>query len=180
LKIPNKISLFLKTTNLSILEFDWLFTTKELVFIGQKKNNMNPLHCLSFFWLMLVLCYGAPTNINIKDESDETIKLLESKDLAVVKFYSDSCVHCKTTSGSFLEASKKIKESNPNITILEVNTDNNHKLAERDGVQMIPVILFYKKGVKVGEFDTVNIMDPESIARWALQNAQQDNGTVKI
>eukprot|EP00111_Clytia_hemisphaerica_P004776 TCONS_00013736-protein len=107
---------------------------------------MNPLHCLSFFWLMLVLCYGAPTNTNIKDESDETIKLLESKDLAVVKFYSDSCVHCKTTSESFLEASKKIKESNPNITILEVNTDNNHKLAERDGVQMIPAILFYKKG----------------------------------
>ena len=125
-------------------------------------------HCLYFFWLLL-LCNGAP--LGIEDKSETVIKLIEKEKWVVVKFYSDWCHCCKESEEPFTTAAEMIKESNRNITIIKVNTDKAHQLAERDGVKTIPAILFYRNGTKIDKFEG-DVMRSEDIAKWALQNAK--------
>ena len=75
----------------------------------------------------------------------DTFKSIVSKANVIVDFYADWCGPCKSL-GRTIE---QIANSYPTITFLKVDVDQFPQIAQAFGVKSIPVLSFYKDGVKV-------------------------------
>lgn len=76
-----------------------------------------------------------------KDNFEDEV--LDSEDLILVDFYSDSCVPCKRLSPVIAEIEEKYAE---HIKVVKININFDLELAEKYEVQSVPTILFFKNG----------------------------------
>jgi thioredoxin 1 len=77
--------------------------------------------------------------------SSELEDFLSRNDKAVVEFYSERCVACRTVMAILDELSKEY----PDIAILKIDVTKNREIAKKFGVIALPVLIFFKNGVEV-------------------------------
>ena len=70
---------------------------------------------------------------------------IQSGQLSLIDFYSDSCIPCKRLSPLL----SQIESENPDIFIGKVNIAYDRDLAGELEVNSTPTLLFYKDGVQV-------------------------------
>lgn len=96
-------------------------------------NIIKNIKTLSF--LALGLCFSNILSNNIKKQIENCKKPV------VVKFYTDWCGACK----SFKPVFEKVKNKLSNkCEFIEVNVDNNRKLAQEYEIEALPTCVFIK------------------------------------
>lgn len=79
-------------------------------------------------------------------------KVMDFSGLAIVDFYSDTCVPCKRMSPVLAALEKQYSE---NLYIAKVNVAYEKKLTEEYQVKSTPTFLFFKNGEVVERFSGV-------------------------
>jgi len=69
----------------------------------------------------------------------------------IIYYYSDTCPFCIMMKGLWKEICNKYKNEK-NITIISLDRTLMSKLNKNLHIEMVPTIIFYKKGIKKFEF----------------------------
>lgn len=85
------------------------------------------------------------------------LKEMNQTGIKIIDFYAEWCGPCKMMASVFAD----IIQSNPNITIIKVNVDNNQNIAATYGVMSIPTVYIYKDNQEINKF--VGFIDKNSI-----------------
>lgn len=79
------------------------------------------------------------------DENEFEKEVLQAEELVVVNFNADWCGSCHMLEPILEELSKE----NKNVKFVSINVDNNGSLAQKQGIQSIPCVVFFKNGQEV-------------------------------
>lgn len=70
-------------------------------------------------------------------------EVLKSDGIVLADFYSDSCVPCKRLSPVLAEIEEELGDK---IKLVKININFDAELAEKNEVQSVPTIVFFKSG----------------------------------
>lgn len=92
--------------------------------------------------------------------TDATFQEKTSKGKVVVKFFREGCGFCQAAEKTL----KMISPSYPDVTILEMDAEApaSQKMANKEGIQGLPVFVFYKDGKRISKSHS-GITSPEQI-----------------
>jgi thioredoxin 1 len=96
---------------------------------------------------------------------------LSNLDLAAVDFWAEWCAPCRAISPVLEEFEKKV---GGNLKLFKVDIDKNPSLASEYGVESIPTILIFKKGMPVDSL-AVGLTSKREIEE-KLKSAIKTNG----
>ena len=80
------------------------------------------------------------------DEANFESKVLALDGIAVVDFWSTSCIPCRQMTRLLREIAVELP---PRVVIGQVNADENPMLVKRYGVRSLPTLLFFRNGALV-------------------------------
>lgn len=92
----------------------------------------------------------------------------------IVKFTANWCGPCKRMTPAFEEFASKTKEQ---INFLEINIDLATKITDYEDVQSIPLIIFYKSGIKQNNLTIqgLNVIGFNNNAQTFITQVTMDN-----
>lgn len=74
-------------------------------------------------------------------------KLLQSGKPFLVDYWAPWCVYCRRIAPAYEKVAEQYGEQ---ITVTKVNIDDEPKLADRQGIQVIPALVLYRGGDVLG------------------------------
>lgn len=91
---------------------------------------------------------------NVVEITDDTFEseIIKSDIPAIVDFWADWCMPCKTMAPVIDEIAK---EFSGKIKIAKINVDENHKMATDLTVMNIPTLIFFKGGQQLNRISGV-------------------------
>jgi thiol-disulfide isomerase/thioredoxin len=89
-------------------------------------------------------------NASLKNIHNINNNIIPKKNV-IIYYYSDTCPYCIMMKGLWKEISNKYKNEK-NITIISLDRKIMSKLNKNLHIEMVPTIIFYKKGIKQFEF----------------------------
>lgn len=98
------------------------------------------------------------------DESNFDAEVLAWNGVAVVDFWSTSCVPCRQMTRMLREIAPELP---PQVVIGQVNADENPGLVERFGVRGLPTLLFFRNGAVV---ETRTGIDRKQVLKKAIES----------
>lgn len=99
------------------------------------------------------LCSAAKTNQTMLEfegsekEYEHILKSYPDK-LLVIDFFAEWCGPCRHMKPYLRECDEKY----PEIVIVKVDVDANEAVANKENIEVMPTVIFYKNGMKLGEF----------------------------
>ncbi|VDL74953.1 unnamed protein product [Nippostrongylus brasiliensis] len=79
--------------------------------------------------------------------------LIQSHEVALVKFYAPWCGHCKKMAPEFDKAATKLKANDPPITLIKVDCTVEKTTCDKFGVKGFPTLKIFRNGVEAQSYD---------------------------
>ena len=108
------------------------------------------------------LFHGEPLTLNQQTFSQH----LKSDLPVVVDFWAPWCGPCKMMAPVFAQAAS---QTEPNVRLAKVNTEDNQQLAMQYGIRSIPTLVMFKQGREHARVS--GAMDATSLIGWIRQNS---------
>lgn len=96
--------------------------------------------------ILVIFLLSLSTMFGFEELSSFNFKEKVKNGNVIVDFYAPWCPPCKVLAKS-LEEFNKVKSDD--IKIYKINIDDYKQLAIKEGVKMLPTLIFYKNGEKV-------------------------------
>lgn len=116
---------------------------------------------LLLFFIIFNAHHNNAALIKLTDEK-QFDALIKRHEIVIVDFYAPWCGPCHQANAFFSQFS----QTYPNVTIIQVNSDIFHGLANRFQIRSIPTFFFYKHGVQITAIPNKNGVVRNALVGW--------------
>jgi thioredoxin 1 len=89
----------------------------------------------------------------MKDITNFTTEVRESKGLIVVKFFANWCGPCKM----LIPVMERVEQANTDVHFVQVDVDKHRDLIKELGINSVPVVQILKDGLLINQIDGLKL-----------------------
>ncbi|CAL2030435.1 unnamed protein product [Caenorhabditis brenneri] len=79
--------------------------------------------------------------------------LIQTHDIALVKFYAPWCGHCKKMAPEYEKAAPKLASNDPPVALVKVDCTTEKTVCDKFGVKGFPTLKIFRNGVPAQDYD---------------------------